>query len=156
FFHTSDDHKDAFAAQVGVFDNGERIGTLYPAKWDFHKDEPQVTTEVAIRVRPLEDVYVVLTGYDMTNEHAVKANFRVYINPVILWVWIGFLILALGTLVCLIPQFVVDLVQGRPQTPLGRAADGAILLAIVVGIGVGLANQAHAAPPAGAEHPATA
>ena len=87
-FHTSDDHKDAITAQVGVFDGGRRIDTVYPAKWDFHKGDGQMTTEVAIRVRAAEDVYVVLTGYDLDTN---LANFRVYVNPAILWVWVGFL-----------------------------------------------------------------
>ena len=105
--HTSDDHKDAVTAQVSIWHDGENIGVVYPAKWDYHKGE-EATTEVAIRVRLNEDVYVVLTGYDLESQ---LANFRVFINPLISWVWIGFLLLALGTLICLIPQSVVDRVR---------------------------------------------
>jgi cytochrome c-type biogenesis protein CcmF len=146
-FHTSDDHKDAVTAQVGIYDHGNRIGTVYPAKWDYHKGDGQMTTEVAIKVRLAEDVYMVLTGFDLESK---QANFRVYINPLILWVWIGFLILAFGTLVCLIPQKVVDILQWKPKTKLGRAADVGILLAIVFSVVAGLSTQAYAAgPPAG-------
>ena len=158
FFHTSDDHKDAFTAQVGVYAEGERIATLYPAKWDYHKNDSQMTTEVAIKVRPTEDVYLVLTGYDMSNDDhaggATLANFRLYINPLILWVWVGFLVLAFGTLVCLIPQAVVDKLQWKPKTQLGRAADVGIVIAVVIGLVIGLASQARAAAPSpsGAEH----
>ncbi len=140
-FHTSDDHKDAVTAQVGIYDNGKRVGTVYPAKWDYHKSDEQMTTEVAIKVRLAEDVYLVLTGFDLDSK---QANFRVYINPLILWVWIGFLILAAGTLICLIPQRVVDLMQWKPKTKLGRAADVGILVAVVFGLVMGLANQAYA------------
>jgi cytochrome c-type biogenesis protein CcmF len=146
-FHTSDDHKDAVTAQVGIYDNGRRIGTVYPAKWDYHKGDEQLTTEVAIKVRLAEDAYLVLTGFDLESK---QANFRVYINPLILWVWIGFLMLAFGTLVCLIPQKVVDLLQWKPKTKLGRAADVGVVLAVLFTLGAGLANQAYAAgPPAG-------
>jgi cytochrome c-type biogenesis protein CcmF len=144
-FHTSDDHKDAVTAQVGIYDEGERIGTVYPAKWDYHKADEQMTTEVAIKVRIAEDVYLVLTGFDLESK---QANFRVYINPLILWVWVGFLVLAFGTLVCLIPQRVVDFMQWKPKTKLGRAADVGILVTVVFGVVVGLASQAHAAGPA--------
>ena len=149
--HTSDDHKDAVTAQVGVWDAGKRIGTVYPAKWDYHKSEDQMTTEVAIKVRLAEDVYLILTGFDLDSK---QANFRIYVNPLILWVWIGFLMLALGTLICLIPQSVVDKVQWKPQTKLGRAADVGIVLGIVVAVVLGLGSQAHAAQaPGGAgEH----
>ncbi len=150
-FHTSDDHKDAITAQVGIYNGGERIGTVYPAKWDFHKGDGQMTTEVAIRVRPHEDVYLVLTGYDLDSS---LANFRVYINPSILWVWLGFLILAAGTLICLIPQGIVDALQWKPKSRVGRAADVGIIIALVFAGIMGLANQAHAqgAAAAPAEH----
>ncbi len=144
-FHTSDDHKDSVSAQVSVYRGKERVTTLYPAKWDYHKGDGQMTTEVAIKVTPTEDVYVVLTGFDLDSQ---EANFRVYLNPMILWVWMGFLVMAFGTLICLIPQAVVDKLQWKPRTLIGRAADVGILLAIVSTVVLGLASQAHAAKPA--------
>src|SRR4029079_15010174 len=132
---------------------GRRLETPYPAKWNYVTDprcgDPQMTTEVSIKVRVTEDVYLVLTGFDLESQ---QANLRVLINPLILWVWIGFLILAFGTLVCLIPQGIVDLLSPRPKTRLGRAADVGILLAIVCSVVLGIASQAHAAPPPNAEH----
>ncbi|HEY5949520.1 MAG TPA: cytochrome c-type biogenesis CcmF C-terminal domain-containing protein, partial [Kofleriaceae bacterium] len=148
---TTDDLKTAVTAQVSIWMGDERIGTVYPAKWDYHKEEGQMTTEVAIKVRVAEDVYMVLTGFDLESK---QANFRVYINPLILWVWVGFLILAFGTLVCLIPQRVVDLMQWKPKTKLGRAADVSIVAGVCVALVLGLASQAHAAAPqeSGGEH----
>nr|MBA3538468.1 cytochrome c biogenesis protein CcsA [Deltaproteobacteria bacterium] len=140
--HTSDDHKDAVTAQVSVWRDGEKISTVYPAKWDYHKGSEQATTEVAIKVRFSEDVYVVLTGYDLDSQ---LANFRIYINPLISWVWIGFLVLALGTFICLIPQSVVDRMQTRPTSRIGRAADTGLMIALVFGLLAALASQASAA-----------
>ena len=139
--HTSDDHKDAVTATVGIYSGETRIGTVYPAKWNFSKGEGQMTTEVAIRVRFAEDVYVVLTGYELDRG---LANFRVYINPLILWVWVGFLVLALGTLICLIPQAVVDRLHWKPKTTLGRAADVSLVVGIAIAAVLGLASQARA------------
>ena len=147
---TSDDHKDATTAAVGIYllASGEKIGVEYPAKWDFHKE--QMTTEVAINVRFEEDVYVVMNGYNDPSRGA--ANFRVFLNPLILWVWLGFVMLAIGVAVCLIPQRLVDYVSNRPiKTRLGRAVDAGLLITVVAGLTLGLASQAHAAPPA-AEH----
>jgi len=144
--HTSDDSKDAVTAQVSIWMGSEKVGTVYPAKWDYHKGE-EATTEVAIRVRATEDVYVVLTGYDLDSN---LANFRVFINPLISWVWIGFLILALGTLICLIPQSLVDRISVvRPKSRLGRAADLGILLLVLGALMGGFASQARAQ---GTEH----
>ena len=122
--HTSDDHKDAVTAQVSIWKDGERIGVVYPAKWDYHKAESQQTTEVAITVRFTEDVYLVLTGYDMESQ---QANFRVYLNPMISWVWIGFLLLAFGVFVCLIPQRLVDFISVR-----GSKVGNIAVIALVV------------------------
>jgi cytochrome c-type biogenesis protein CcmF len=89
----------------------------------------------------MEDVYLVLTGFDLESK---QANFRVYLNPLILWVWVGFLILACGTLVCLIPQRVIDFMQWKPTTKLGRAADVSILAGVCFAAVLGIASQAHA------------
>ena len=136
---TSDDHKSAVTAQLTIWHDGEPIGTVYPAKWDYRKGS-EATTEVAIRVRPQEDVYVVLTGYDLDSK---LANFRVYVNPLISWVWLGFLILAFGTLICLIPAALVERV-GRPRSRLGRAGEVGLLVLILSGVIAGFASQAKA------------
>jgi cytochrome c-type biogenesis protein CcmF len=148
---TSDDHKNAVTAEVSIWLHGEKINTVYPAKWDYHKGEGQATTEVAITVRPSEDIYVVLTGYDLESN---LANLRVYLNPLIIWVWCGFLLLGFGTLVCLIPQGVVDRLSRPRSSRLGRATELAVLFLIVGGLLAGLANQAQAASSPPAEHAA--
>jgi cytochrome c-type biogenesis protein CcmF len=146
---TSDHNKDSVTAEVTIWRDGEKINTVYPAKWSYHKGDGQATTEVAITVLVAEDVYVVLTGYDVKSG---LANLRVYVNPLILWVWVGFLIMGIGTLVCLIPQAVVDR-SARPRASrLGRAADGALLALIIGGLLAGLASQAQAASAPPAEH----
>jgi cytochrome c-type biogenesis protein CcmF len=138
---TSDDLKTAVTSQISIWEDGKHIGTVYPAKWSFRKGS-EATTEVAIKVRLAEDVYVVLTGYDVESQ---LGNFRVFVNPLISWVWIGTLILAFGTLICLIPQGLVDRLSGRPvKTRLGRAAELGVLILIVFGFLAALASQAHA------------
>ncbi|MBS1119594.1 MAG: cytochrome c assembly protein [Deltaproteobacteria bacterium] len=142
--HTSDDHRDAVTAQMSIWRDGENLGVVYPAKWDYRKAGAEATTEVAIRVFAQEDVYVVLTGYDLESQ---LANFRVYINPLISWVWIGFLILAFGTLVCLIPQSLVDRMTGRggdKGAGLGNVASLGILALIVTALVGGTASDANA------------
>ena len=142
---TSDDHKDATTAEVGIYLDGKKLSTVYPAKWDFHRGGEGPTTEVAITVRMSEDVYVVLTGYE---QDTGVANFRVFINPLISWVWIGFLVLFLGVIVCLLPASLATYVAARPpRTRLGRAADSGLVLVLIVGATLAIASQAHAAPP---------
>jgi cytochrome c-type biogenesis protein CcmH/NrfF len=52
-------------------------------------------------------------------------------------------------LVCLIPQRVVDRLQWKPKTRLGRAADVSIVVTLVCVVTLGIARQAHADAPAG-------
>jgi cytochrome c-type biogenesis protein CcmF len=139
----SDDHKNTVTAQISIWKDGENLGAVYPAKWDYRKGS-EATTEVAIKVRASEDVYVVLTGYDLDGK---LANFRVFINPLISWVWIGFLILAFGTFICLIPQSLVDMVAGRgggPKTRLGNAANLSLIALLAFGLLAATATQANA------------
>ncbi|MBX3158486.1 MAG: cytochrome c biogenesis protein CcsA [Deltaproteobacteria bacterium] len=119
------------------------LGDVYPAKWNYKKGQ-EPTSEVAIKVRIHEDVYSVLTGYDTDSG---MANFRVFVNPLISWVWIGFLILGLGTLICLIPQSVVDGLTTR-KGRLGNAGNAAILLLVAGALLAMTASTASAA----AEH----
>jgi cytochrome c-type biogenesis protein CcmF len=150
----ANDNRTAVFAKVTIYKGGENLSTEYPAKFSYRRSE-QPTTEVAIHPRVTEDVYVVLTGYDVESG---TANFRVYINPLINFVWLGFCLLALGTFICLIPQWLVDLLSPRPRTRLGRAADVAVVLLAAGGITFGLVSQAAADPApvqvaqAGGEH----
>ncbi|MEZ4358622.1 MAG: cytochrome c-type biogenesis CcmF C-terminal domain-containing protein [Kofleriaceae bacterium] len=150
----SNDNRTAVFAQVSIYKDGELISTEFPAKFSYMRSE-QPTTEVAIHPRVTEDVYLVLTGYDGESE---LANFRVYINPLINFVWLGFLLLSLGTFICLIPQRLVDALAPRRRTKLGRAAELAVALLVGGAVTLGLAQQALAddAPvrvaQAGGEH----
>ena len=124
-----------------MYQGKDKLSTEFPAKFSYRRSE-QPTTEVAIHPRAAEDVYLVLTGYDVETG---LANFRVYINPLINFVWLGFLILGLGTFICLIPQRLVDSLAPRPRTKLGRAAEVALMLLLALGVSLGLAQQALAA-----------
>ncbi|MGN6107503.1 MAG: cytochrome c-type biogenesis CcmF C-terminal domain-containing protein [Kofleriaceae bacterium] len=138
---TSDDLKTAITAQVSIWEDGEYVGTVYPAKWDFRKGA-EATTEVAIKVRPAEDVYVVLTGYDTATK---LGNFRVFINPLISWVWIGTVILVLGTFICLLPQSLLErLWGGRRNTRVGRAGEIALIALVALGAVAATAGDARA------------
>ena len=48
-----------------------------------------------------EDLYVVLNGWE---DGATAATFSIYLNPLIVWLWVGGIILMLGTLIALWPH----------------------------------------------------
>jgi cytochrome c-type biogenesis protein CcmF len=92
-------HATAIAA-VDVLKNGELLATMHPERRFYHASQ-QGTSEVAIRPRLNEDVYIVYAG--VSNDGS-KPILQVYINPLVTWIWIGALTLVFGTLVALVPS----------------------------------------------------
>lgn len=98
--NTEDAHIASQTAVVDVYVNGQKIDTLYPEK-RFYKRQNQPTTEVAIRPTLREDLYVVLGSYDAPSQ---LATFQVFVNPLLSWIWIGGLVLVLGTCITIAPN----------------------------------------------------
>ncbi len=97
-------------ATIEVSKDGKLLQTMYPERRLYHASE-QPTSEVAIRQRLSEDVYIVFAG--MTND-GQKPVFQVFINPLVNWVWLGAFVVVLGTLTALIPSK-VKLAYARTQ-----------------------------------------
>jgi len=87
-------------ASMDVYKNGELLGQLEPEK-RFYLASRQGTSEVGIRVRPNEDLYLNFGGMSDDNQRAV---IQAYVFPLVSWIWIGGLVLIGGTLVCLVPS----------------------------------------------------
>jgi cytochrome c-type biogenesis protein CcmF len=87
--------------QLGVYAGEERLGTMWPEQHIYYKrQDQQRTTEVAIRSTAREDLYVLYEGQDEEG----SAFFRVYVNPLVVWVWIGAYVLTFGTIVTMWPD----------------------------------------------------
>jgi cytochrome c-type biogenesis protein CcmF len=97
-----DGHLSRLAAVLPVFVGGKQIDTLRPEK-RFYKKPKQPTTEVANRSTLREDLYVVLGSYDPKTQ---LATIQAYVNPLVVWIWLGGLILAIGTAVAVWPTAV--------------------------------------------------
>ena len=97
----TDSQKQMITAHMTVLEDGAIIGQLYPARWFFFKHESEPTTEVAMRRTIADDLYVVLGGYELSNQ---AASFQITVNPLINWIWFGFTVLALGTGVAMLPE----------------------------------------------------
>jgi cytochrome c-type biogenesis protein CcmF len=85
---------------MAVSKNGELLGTLSPEKRCYTASK-QGTSEVGIRVRPNEDLYLNFGGMSDDNKRAV---IQAYVFPLVSWIWIGTLTVIFGTLVCLVPS----------------------------------------------------
>jgi len=94
------DHVSRLAAQITVLRGDTLIGTLAPEK-RFYKKPQQPTTEVAMRSTLTEDLYLVLGSYDPPSG---IVTLQAYVNPLVAWLWIGGVILFLGTVVTMWPS----------------------------------------------------
>jgi cytochrome c-type biogenesis protein CcmF len=97
---TDTPHVATLAAMLSVIRDGEAIGVVRPEK-RFYKKPRQPTTEVAIRSTLREDLYVILGAYDPETK---AATFQGYVNPLVAWLWIGGVILVVGTGISIYPS----------------------------------------------------
>lgn len=96
------DNFEALITKMSVFnkDNGELIAEMNPEK-RYYIQSKETTTEVALRMGPREDIYIAIAGWD---EQSGKATYKIFINPLQIWLWVGGLIMIAGTIVVLIPD----------------------------------------------------
>jgi cytochrome c-type biogenesis protein CcmF len=120
---TDDGQKQMVTADVTVLSDGRVLGRMHPAKWFFRKHEEEPTTEVAIRRSFSEDLYLTLAGYEM---QAQAATYKVTINPLVNWIWAGFGVLAVGTLIALMPESAFAFAAAR--VPAGAVTTALFLL----------------------------
>ncbi len=59
------------------------------------------TTEVAIWSTMRHDLYLVLAAWDFDKR---SVTLKAYLNPLVKWIWIGGLVLMLGTIICMWPD----------------------------------------------------
>ena len=140
---TSDARKQMITASMTVLVDGETVTQLYPARWFFYKHESEPTTEVGMRHTVAEDLYIVLAGYEMSDQ---AASFQITVNPLVNWIWFGFAVLALGTGIALLPESAFA--YAGATVPGGAATASTLLLAAALSLIGPVA--AHAQPLEGA------
>ncbi|MFQ5614528.1 MAG: heme lyase CcmF/NrfE family subunit, partial [Anaerolineae bacterium] len=82
-------------AQVSLYRDGKLLRHLRPHK-DFFLSSGQPLSIPAVFSRPGEDVYVLLVAWEEVGPEG--ATFKVYLNPLVNWIWGGGLALIAGTL----------------------------------------------------------
>jgi len=132
---TDDGQKQMVTAHVNVEKDGASVGGMYPARWYFRGREEEPTTEVAIRRGFADDLYLVLAAFDVGTQ---KSTLEVTVNPLVNWLWFGFGIMAVGTILSLLPERAMAFATA--SVPQG-AVTTSVLLLLMVG---GLAAPAHA------------
>lgn len=78
---------------------GKTIGRISSEKHLYEKFQP--STEVGIRSTPKEDIYVILADYNITSQ---TATVHILINPLVAWIWIGGIVMVIGTVLAMLPD----------------------------------------------------
>nr|WP_313974339.1 heme lyase CcmF/NrfE family subunit [uncultured Psychrobacter sp.] len=90
---------DGMQAQVEVTKEGRAVTTLYPEKRTYIISGMPMT-EAAIDASLMRDVYVALG--EPIAEDSNKWAVRIYVKPLVRWIWLGAIIMALGGLLSML------------------------------------------------------
>jgi len=122
-----DNNKRMVFAEVDVAKNGSALAHLSPAKFIYKKQPDSPTTEVAIEHRFGDDVYVIVGSI---NPQTKVAAFQIHLNPLVTWIWLGCLVLIMGSVVSMWPQ--VELGESRVWA--GARGVAAVTASVIFGL----------------------
>ncbi len=87
-------------ASIEVLDRGRSTMMLFP-EIRYYPETRMTATRVAIYSSLARDLYVVYAGND---ERTGAPEIHAFMNPLVHWIWLGGLVLVLGTLLAMIPS----------------------------------------------------
>ncbi len=87
-------HRDFVEAAFSVGAGGEVSETMRP-RLNYYPMSQQPIGTPKVRTRPTGDLYLSLMAYD---QNGSSATVNVIVNPMVVWIWIGGGIMALGAL----------------------------------------------------------
>ena len=109
-------NRTEYISTVQIFKDGELMDTTRPQR-DFYPSFNMASTSAAIRSTPVEDLYIVPSE----NLPDGSVGFRILVNPLIWWMWVGGPVMVIGTIIALWPQKVSTSV---PVPSYGRFTPG--------------------------------
>ena len=107
---TGPDGREVTRAVVGIYQNGEYLGTLHP-RIDYYFDAQQAMTIPGQRATLKDDLYILLVSWEPAS--AVGATFKIYVNPLVNWLWLGSLLFLVGIVIAAMPDKDPERVMAR-------------------------------------------
>jgi cytochrome c-type biogenesis protein CcmF len=114
FTQDTNPNYDTEYALLDVYKGSKKVTQLAPER-RFYNASQTTSTMVALRSTLAEDLYVI---YEGKNPDTDKPIIKVFINPLMNWIWIGVLIVVLGTFLALVPNLTRVPAQARVAVPL--------------------------------------
>ena len=131
---------DTDYALLDVYHGGKKITQLAPER-RFYNASQQTSTVVAIHSTLARDLYVVFEG---RNPETDRPIIKVFLNPLVNWIWIGVAIVIFGTGIALVPPLKPATrraeVPSRISTGLASRPEAAFLAAVAERHPAGLAK----------------
>jgi cytochrome c-type biogenesis protein CcmF len=97
----TDMEKMMIFADLDVQRGGKTLPSVHPAKFIYNESNMGPTTEVSQLNGFRDDLYTVLGQIDTETK---RATFRIHVNPLVAWIWIGVLVLIGGAAISLWPD----------------------------------------------------
>jgi cytochrome c-type biogenesis protein CcmF len=95
------DQRQVTRAVVSIYKDGRYLGQLFP-RIDYYPDAQQTMTIPGQRATLRDDLYVLLVDWQPAS--SMGATFKIYVNPLVNWLWIGSLVFLLGILIAAWPD----------------------------------------------------
>jgi cytochrome c-type biogenesis protein CcmF len=111
FTQESNDNYDTEYSLLDVYRNGKKVTQMAPEK-RFYAASQQTQTMVANHSTPVWDLYVV---YEGKNPDSGLPIIKAYLNPLVIWIWIGLIITVFGTGVALLPNLTAAMASSRSR-----------------------------------------
>jgi len=108
--------REEFRFTLNVSKDNNSLGTLV-AERTFFRDFSVSSTRAGIRSTPVEDLYIVPSEIREGDSTIV---FRIFVNPLVWWMWVAGPIMILGTVLALWPAGVPSLAFIRPPSATPR------------------------------------
>lgn len=104
-------------------DSGEIVADVHPER-RFYPASGESSTEVDIHTNLLRDVYVALAGLagaqgEQQDLSRARASFKIFVNPLQVWLWFGAVVMFAGLAVILVPRPVKE--SASEVSALGKA-----------------------------------
>jgi cytochrome c-type biogenesis protein CcmF len=92
------DGREVTESDLLVYQNGRQVAEVKPRQ-DYFTVQQQPVTVPGVYTTAGTDVYTLLVGWELNGDAIKDATFKVYINSLINWVWIGGILMILGTII---------------------------------------------------------
>jgi len=139
-----DQEKRMIFADVEVSRHGKVVETLHPAKFIYKTMGDSPSTEVARHIRARDDLYMII---GMVNPQTKVASFQMHVNTLISWLWMGAIILCLGSIIAMWPEVSLEEAGAWGYVRAAASVTTAVIFGFLLAASTGTAYAADRPPP---------